>query len=368
MNMISSFIILILLLSPVAAEESLVPSPIQTKVVSKTVAVVNNEPIFEEELQKEADPFIERYAKSTPEKEQSPEKITELKNEILNRMIEEKLLFQEAKSKKVRVTKVEIERGIEQFKEPFMVDEEGKQRQVNQVEKAFQDQLKKEGMTQEQFNKRVEEQIMKVKLIEQDVKSKVEMPKEEEVRKFFDRIQKKMKGQPVENLTKEEENDLAQITKYLERMTGAQVRIRHILIRTMGKSVAEKIELKKKLEEVALRIKNGEDFAFLAKKFSEDPLSKDRGGDLGFVAKGDMGLPQIDEKVFLMKEGELSGIIETDLGYHLVKCIEKKSPHPIEYEDISEDLKNYTAQRYFTQKLEKYIKDLRAKASIKINL
>lgn len=355
--------------SPVMAEEPAAQAPAaQAKVVSKTIAVVNNEPIFEDELEKEAEPFIERYQKSAPEKERSPEKITELRKEILNRMVEEKLLLQEAKTKKIRVTKVEIERGIDQFKEPFTVDEDGKQRQVNQIEKAFQEQLKKEGMTQEQFNKRVEEQLMKVKLIEQDVKAKVEMPKEEEVKKFFDRIQKKLKGETVEGLSKNEETDLMQITKYMERMTGPQVRIRHILIRTAEKTDAAKAEAKKKLEEIAQKVKNGEDFAFLSKKYSEDPLSKDRGGDLGFVAKGDMGLPQIDEKIFLMKEGELSAPIETELGFHLVKCIEKKSPHPIEYEDISEDLKNYVAQKTFTQKLEKYLKDLREKANIKINI
>lgn len=340
-----------------------------TTKVEKTIAVVNNEPIFSSELEKESEPFVERYQKTAPDKELTPDKMKDLKKEILDRLIEEKLLLQEAKGKKIRITKVEVEKGIEQFKDPYTVDAQGKQRPPAQAQKLFDEQLKKEGLTQEQFNKRVEEQMMKVKLIEQEVKSKVELPKDEEVKKFFEKIQKKMDGKPVEAASKEDEAELTQISKYLERMTGEQVRLRHILIRSPKTDSADKrAEAKKKAEDLLQKFKNGEDFAFLAKKYSEDQISKDRGGDLGFVAKGDLGLPEVDDAVFgKMKEGEISSVIETEIGYHLVKLIEKKAPHQMDYEDVAEDLKNYMAQRTFTQKLEKYLKDLRAKASIKVN-
>ena len=177
-----------------------------------------------------------------------------------------------------------------------------------------------------------------------------------------------MAGKPVKAASKEEEADLAQISKYLERMTGEQVNIRHILIRSQRTApAAERAEAKKKLEGILQKIRGGEDFAFMAKKYTDDPLSKERGGDLGFIAKGDLGLPEMDAAIFKLKEGEVSPVIETEIGYHIVKMVEKKSPHPLEYEDIKEDLSNYLAQRVFTQKLEKYLKDLRVKASIKIN-
>ncbi len=350
------------------AEPAAEASAAAQKTVGKTVAVVNNEPIFMDELEKESEPFIARFKKTAPEKDQTPEKLTNLKKEILDRLIEEKLLLQEARNKKFRVTKVEIERGIEQFKEPFMADEAGKPRTPIQAEKAFQEQLAKEGLTQDQFNKRVEEQLMKVRLIEMDVKSKVEMPKDEEVKRYYDKIKNKMAGKPVATVSPEEEADLAQISKYLERMTGEQARIRHILARAKKGDAAERAGARKNIESVQQKLKAGEDFAFLAKKYSDDPLSKDRGGDLGFVAKSDMGLPEIDAFVFgNIKEGDTSGIIETEIGYHLVKLVEKKLPHPLEFDDIGEDLKNYVAQRNFTQKLESYLKGLRAKANVKVN-
>lgn len=336
--------------------------------VGKTVAIINNEPIFSEDLEREAEPFIERFKKTAPEKDQSPEKVLELKQEILDRLIEEKLLMQEAKNKKLRVTKAELDRGVAQFKEPFSIDEQGKVRTPAEAEKKFQDQLMKEGMSQDQFNKRVEEQLLKVKLIEQEVRSKISLPAEMEARKFFEKIQKKMAGKAVEGLAAAEEEDLTQLAKYLDRLTGEQVRIRWIVIRSPKKDPAEqRMEAKKKMDDVLARVKKGEDFAFLARKFTEDPLSKERGGDLGFVAKGDLGLPEIDAVIFKMKEGDVTPILDTDIGFHLVKIIEKKAPHPLEYEDISEDLKNWMAQKSFSQKLEKYLKELRAKANIKIN-
>ena len=179
-----------------------------SQVVGKTAAIVNNEPIFLDEFEKETIPFIDRYKKTVPEKEQSEEKISELKKEILNRLIEEKLLLQESKNRKIKINKVEIERGVEQFKEPFHLDEQGKPRTPAQVEKSFQDQLIKEGMTQEQFTHRVEEQLMKVKLIDLDIRSKVVLPKDEEVKKFFEKIQNKMAGKTGIAASAEEENDL----------------------------------------------------------------------------------------------------------------------------------------------------------------
>ena len=105
----------------------------------------------------------------------------------------------------------------------------------------------------------------------------------------------------------------------------------------------------------------------MAKKHSEDPISAARGGDLGFVALGDLGLPEIDAVLKKLGEGRMSGVIGTEIGFHLIKLVEKKAPHPLEYEEVKDDLKNYIAQKTFTQRLEAYLKGLRGKASIKIN-
>lgn len=339
-----------------------------SKVVGKTVAVINNEPIFLDDLERESYPFIEHYKRTAPEGEMTQEKLLALKNKILDRLIEEKLLLQESKTKKLKVTKPEIERGIDQFKEPFYVDDAGQPIDRKEAEKKFQEQLTKEGLSKDQFQARVEEQLMKVKLIDMEVRSKVTPPKEEDARKLFKKIQKKMAGETIEVSSPEEETDIAQLSKYLQRLTGEQLRVRHILIRSKkSEDSAKRAEAKKKLESILQRIKNGEDFAFLAEKFSDEPVSKARGGDLGFIAKGDIGIETMDQTLFKMKEGEISPIIETDFGFHLVKLVERKAPHTLDYEDVADDLKNYLAQKSFTTKLEKYLKDLRSKASITVH-
>lgn len=369
MKPFSKLLPLCLSLAVLALPSGLRAADSSVKTVGKPVAVVNNEPIFSDELDREAEPFIERYQKTAPEKEQTPEKIARLKKDVLDRLIEEKLLLQEAKKQKIKVSPPELERGMQQFKEPFMTDEDGRQRSPEDVQKAFKDQLDKEGMTESQFNKRVEEQIMKIKLIEQEVKSKVQMPSDDQVRKFYDKIKAKMDGKPVQAASKDEEADLTQVSKYLERMTGPQVHLRHILVRIKPDATpAEKAEARKRIEDIQKKLKSGQDFAVLAKRYSEDPISKDRGGDLGFIAKGDLGLPEIDAAVFKMQEGQITPIIETEIGFHIVKLVEKKAPTRLHYDDVKDDLENYLAQKNYQQKLEKYIKSLRAKADIKINL
>jgi parvulin-like peptidyl-prolyl isomerase len=76
-------------------------------------------------------------------------------------------------------------------------------------------------------------------------------------------------------------------------------------------------DIKKKLE-------NGEDFAELAKKYSDDPGSKNKGGDLGFFTKGRM-VPEFESAAFSLKPGELSDPVKTDFGYHLIEVQEKKA-------------------------------------------
>ncbi|MCL1980482.1 MAG: SurA N-terminal domain-containing protein [Proteobacteria bacterium] len=98
-------------------------------------------------------------------------------------------------------------------------------------------------------------------------------------------------------------------------------RARHILFRVTGEDSPETKSAKKaQAEKVLARIKAGEDFAKLAGQFSED-MTKDKGGDLGFFARGQMVQP-FEESVFALKKGEVSGVVETPFGFHLIKVEE----------------------------------------------
>lgn len=106
--------------------------------------------------------------------------------------------------------------------------------------------------------------------------------------------------------------------------------VRHILLLTQGKSAAEKADIRKKMEDILARAKKGEDFAALAKQYSEDPGSKDKGGLYEDFGRGKMVKP-FDDAAFSVPVGEISGIVETTFGFHILKIENrKKETQPLE--------------------------------------
>ena len=99
-----------------------------------------------------------------------------------------------------------------------------------------------------------------------------------------------------------------------------QVRASHILLKTEGKDDAA---VKKQAEDLAKKAKAGADFAELAKKFSEDDSNNSKGGDLDFFGRGAM-VPEFDQVAFAMKPGEVSDVVKTQFGYHVIKLTEKR--------------------------------------------
>ena len=117
-----------------------------------------------------------------------------------------------------------------------------------------------------------------------------------------------------------------------------QRRASHILIRFKADTPKAKAEAKKKIEEILAKVKAGEDFAKLAKQYSEDPGSAKQGGDLGFFQQGVMVKP-FDEAVFAMKEGEVKGPIETQFGYHIIKLTKIKPKQTLPFDKVKDQVK-----------------------------
>ena len=102
--------------------------------------------------------------------------------------------------------------------------------------------------------------------------------------------------------------------------TPEQVRASHILLKTDGKDDAA---VKKQAEELLAKAKSGADFAKLATQYSEDTASKVKGGDLDFFPKGQM-VPEFDKVAFSLKPGEISDVVKSQFGYHIIKVTDKK--------------------------------------------
>jgi len=122
----------------------------------------------------------------------------------------------------------------------------------------------------------------------------------------------------------------------------------HILVATE----AEAKDLREKL-------KNGGDFAALAKEHSKDPGSKDTGGDLGFFTRGQM-VPQFEEVVFSMNKGDVSDPVQTQFGWHIIKLVDKRTKAPPAFEVV----KDRILQSMLLQKASTTAVDLRSKAKI----
>ncbi len=116
-----------------------------------------------------------------------------------------------------------------------------------------------------------------------------------------------------------------------------RVHVRHILIKTTDKSDAEKKQLLAKAEDVLKQVKSGGNFADLAKKYSDDPGSAAKGGDLGWVVRGQM-VPEFEKACFELKPTEISGIVTTTYGYHIVQVLEREPARLKPFDEVKTQL------------------------------
>jgi peptidyl-prolyl cis-trans isomerase D len=119
--------------------------------------------------------------------------------------------------------------------------------------------------------------------------------------------------------------------------TPDRVRVRHILIKTQGKSKEEAAKLKAKAEDVLKQLQHGGDFAELAKRYSDDTGTAVKGGELGWITKGQT-VPNFEKAAFSQKPGETSGLIETEYGFHIIQTEEKQAAHTQTLDEVRPQL------------------------------
>ncbi|MBV9296266.1 MAG: peptidylprolyl isomerase, partial [Acidobacteriaceae bacterium] len=116
-----------------------------------------------------------------------------------------------------------------------------------------------------------------------------------------------------------------------------RVKVRHILIKTQGKPKEEAPKLKAKAEDLLKQLQHGGEFAELAKKNSDDPGSAQKGGELGWIVRGQT-VPNFEKTAFSLKPGTLSGVIETEYGYHIIQVEDKQAGHTQSFEEVKPQL------------------------------
>jgi peptidyl-prolyl cis-trans isomerase C len=150
--------------------------------------------------------------------------------------------------------------------------------------------------------------------------------------------------------------------------TGERVKASHILVRVpQGATGAGKEQPRQRAEALLKRVRGGEDFAALARQSSEDPGSAPNGGDLGTFGRGQM-VPPFEQAAFGLKAGEISDVVESPFGFHIIKVSEKVPARKLTFAEVKERLKRDLVLQKRQQAQQSFLNSLRAKAKIETYL
>lgn len=227
--------------------------------------------------------------------------------QVVDSMIEQRLIKNEAESQNITVTDEDLDEALGKIKESFPSEE------------MFNQQLAAVGLTEEDLKKELVTEVELTKLLEPQIQVT-----DEDIKTYYE----------------ENKESFA---------TPEQVRASHILVDT-----------KEEAEEILAQLKAGADFAELAKEKSKDPGSAVNGGDLDYFGKGQM-MPEFEEAAFNTPVGELSDIVQTSYGFHIIKVTDKKPAQTPTLEEKKEEIRETLFEQQKSEKIEPYIEELKGK-------
>jgi parvulin-like peptidyl-prolyl isomerase len=334
--------------------------------VEETVATVNGKPLLMSEYKKELNTVLEQYRRNAPQVLEDADKLVKIKKQVLDDMVDKALLYGEAESKKVKVYSRELESGIREVKERFRRDDEGKTLTDEELDAAFSGELKKQGLSNSQFEERIKRDLMIRKFVNEAVRPLVKPPEDKDIQAYFEKVKLAVDGDTasIKGQSNEEMAELMTLARQLRDLTSERVRARHVLIRvSRNATVSERNEALKKIQDVKKQLDSGTDFEVLAKKYSQDPESAAHGGDLGYVLHG-MTVPEFEKAAFAMSVGQVSDIVETPFGYHIIRVDEKRAARKLIYDEVKDDLAQFMFGQRLQRRVEAKVKELRAAGTV----
>jgi len=288
-------------------------------------ATVGGQDISETELQNALNNHLRQQGVEVGAIRQ-PNKFKEIRARVLEVLIGQELLWQAAVNSDTVVTDAEVTQAFERFRAQFA------------DELAFDNKIKASGYTQSMFRENLGQRLSVQKWIQANVKVSVD---EAEVSRFY-----------AENRQ--------------QFATPGQVRARHILIQlNSSSSETEKTHARKLLAELKQRAEAGEDFAALASEHSQDG-SAAQGGDLGYFAPGQMVKP-FEQAAFALSPGEVSAIVETRFGLHLIQLVDKKAPAFSDQQEVAGRIRDYLFQQRHQAAVQAAVNELKQQADIEIH-
>jgi len=295
----------------------------------RIVAVVNYDIITLSELNRTLESFIKRIEKSQDAKG-NEEIIQEARKAALNGLINNMLIEQQASKLSIVVDEEDVDKSLK-----GILDE--KKLSLGQ----FKEMLSQRDATLEDYKEEMRRQIVKIRLIGKEIRSKIGVSKEE-IGEYYGKHRGEYEGQEA-------------------------VRVQQILIIAPEDAAEEKRSaLKANAEKMLERLKRGEAFAQLAMEYSQGPAAQ-AGGDLGFIEKGVM-FPPVDKEAFRLKTDEISDVIASPVGFHIIKIADKRGEGVKPLKDVRDEIIDSIANKKAQKKFEEWIQEQRKKSLIEIRL
>lgn len=289
----------------------------------EVLARVNGEPITKIEFQRALGNVEARAGGSVP-----PDQRDRVFRGVLGQLVGYKLLLQESRARHVKVPDAEVDQRVTALRGQFPSED------------AFAKQLAQQHVTLEQVKSDARQELAVAQLLRETVAAKVSV-KPADVEAFYQ-----------QNLQRFEQPE--------------RVRASHILI-TAPKTAdaATRAKARAKADDLLKQVQAGKDFAVLAKANSQDPGSAANGGDLGYFQKGQMVGP-FNDVAFLLKPGSVSGVVETDFGYHIIKVVDRQPARVVPLDEARPQVQAFLEAQARDRETQTFLSALKDKGKVDI--
>ena len=302
----------------------------EAMIFDRVVAVVNEDVITLTEVQEEGLQAIRKIVQETLGEERERRlRVTE--RQILDELIVRRLQLQEAKKEKIEATPSEVRSAIDELKRRngLSSDEELKAAMAREL------------LSEEQFRKGIADQVALTKLVARQVRSKV-VVLDEEASRYYDQHREEFRDIP-------------------------QVRIRHLIVPIPPQATREDmLHAKDRIDEAQALIKLGAKFSTVAKQYSGGPLASSS-GEVWSMKRGELA-PELEQMALSLPIGQVSGIIVTPSGLHLIQVEERVAGRILPFDQIKEGVRSIVLEQKTEAKFKEWIQSLKAKASIEMKM
>lgn len=319
----------------------------------RVLAVVNNRPIIESEVNKRLEQH--RAVKDIPKS-----KLAYEKSRIIDTLIENELIFETAEKESIEISDRRVINQLHDAMTMFFKKSEDNDKKVAETVERVSKNL--ESLMKDRFNPDIK--------IDSDLKkfmAFVEKKEKIDFFSFFDQMKVGIARQQIMSIAiganpPSTEDAKKWFNKNKDKL-GFEVHVKHILIIPKGNSLSDEKEANDKLEGIRKQVLAGESFEKLAAKYSQDPGSSQNGGDIGWQMLGQLD-PYFANNVFQMsKKGEISKVFKSGFGYHIVKYIDRR---PVTFEKVEQLILWKLHSENMAVQFEKWLDKRRNEASIEI--